>query len=111
MYEIQLQLTAGKVLAIDNWRVLHGRRAFTGHRRMLGAYLSREDYESRRIMADLQYKQSLQKSENQQTQPLQQNQHTKSTTSIPLNMFGSSSVSQENNTPASCKIHSNSLTD
>jgi len=32
---LELMLTC---LVFDNWRVLHGRSAFTGHRRMCGAY-------------------------------------------------------------------------
>lgn len=38
----------GEMMAIDNWRVLHGRRAFTGARRAFGAYLNQEDVQSRR---------------------------------------------------------------
>jgi trimethyllysine dioxygenase len=32
------QLTPGRVLIFDNWRVMHGRSAFTGKRRICGAY-------------------------------------------------------------------------
>ena len=32
------QLTPGRVLIFDNWRVLHGRSAFTGKRRICGGY-------------------------------------------------------------------------
>ena len=32
---------------IDNWRVMHGRSAFTGERRMSGAYVSADDWKSR----------------------------------------------------------------
>jgi trimethyllysine dioxygenase len=32
------QLTPGRVLLFDNWRVMHGRSAFTGKRRICGAY-------------------------------------------------------------------------
>jgi trimethyllysine dioxygenase len=38
----------GDALVFDNWRVLHGRTAFTGARRLCGAYVNREDVESRR---------------------------------------------------------------
>ena len=38
----------GTAMLFDNWRVLHGRAAYTGHRHLCGAYLNREDYESRR---------------------------------------------------------------
>lgn len=33
---------------IDNWRVMHGRAAFTGQRRMCGAYVGTDDWRSRR---------------------------------------------------------------
>lgn len=38
----------GTAMLFDNWRVLHGRAAYTGHRHLCGAYVNREDYESRR---------------------------------------------------------------
>ena len=38
-------LRAGQALVIDNWRILHGREAFSGSRRMRGAYVNREDFE------------------------------------------------------------------
>lgn len=40
-------LRPGEALLFDNWRVLHGRAAYTGVRRMCGGYLNREDVESR----------------------------------------------------------------
>ena len=40
-------LRPGEALLFDNWRVLHGRHAFTGRRTMCGAYLNHEDFESR----------------------------------------------------------------
>lgn len=42
------RLRPGEAMIFDNWRVLHGRRSFTGARRMCGAYVNREDIESRR---------------------------------------------------------------
>jgi len=39
-------LRPGQMLIFDNWRILHGRAAFRGHRKMAGCYLNREDYES-----------------------------------------------------------------
>lgn len=36
-------LQTGEALVFDNWRVLHGRSAFSGQRRMAGAYVNRED--------------------------------------------------------------------
>ena len=40
-------LQPGEAMLFDNWRVLHGRAAYTGLRRMCGGYLNREDLESR----------------------------------------------------------------
>ncbi len=40
-------LRPGQALLFDNWRVLHGRSAYSGVRRMCGGYLNREDVESR----------------------------------------------------------------
>lgn len=37
----------GEAMLFDNWRVLHGRAAYTGRRHLCGAYVNREDYESR----------------------------------------------------------------
>jgi len=45
--QIVFRLQPGKVLISDNWRVLHGRTAFTGHRRLVGCYLNHEDAQSR----------------------------------------------------------------
>lgn len=42
------RLEPGELMAIDNWRALHGRRSFAGTRRALGAYLNQEDVQSRR---------------------------------------------------------------
>ena len=39
-------LAPGDMLVFDNWRVLHGRGAFSGRRKMAGAYINREDFES-----------------------------------------------------------------
>lgn len=41
------QLTPGRPLVFDNWRVMHARSAFTGKRRMAGGYVNRDDYVSR----------------------------------------------------------------
>jgi trimethyllysine dioxygenase len=44
-------LRPGEALLFDNWRVLHGRTAYTGSRRLCGAYLNHEDFESRLRLA------------------------------------------------------------
>ncbi|KAH8888728.1 Trimethyllysine dioxygenase [Thozetella sp. PMI_491] len=45
--ECWIQLEPGKPLIFDNWRVLHGRSAFTGIRRICGGYTNRDDFISR----------------------------------------------------------------
>ncbi|KAL2760874.1 hypothetical protein ACRALDRAFT_1045986 [Sodiomyces alcalophilus JCM 7366] len=45
--EYWMQLKPGQVLIFDNWRVMHGRSAFEGRRRMCGAYINRDDFISR----------------------------------------------------------------
>jgi trimethyllysine dioxygenase len=40
-------LAPGEAMLFDNWRVLHGRGAYTGSRRLCGGYVNREDLESR----------------------------------------------------------------
>ena len=37
----------GSAMLFDNWRVLHGRTSYTGHRHLCGGYVNREDFESR----------------------------------------------------------------
>jgi trimethyllysine dioxygenase len=46
-YEISMRLLPGTVLFFDNWRTLHGRHAFNGHRHMCGAYVNMEDFQSK----------------------------------------------------------------
>lgn len=45
--EYWVQLSPGTMVVIDNWRVMHGRSAFTGQRRMCGAYVGYDDWRSR----------------------------------------------------------------
>ncbi|KAG9314929.1 Trimethyllysine dioxygenase [Chiua virens] len=45
--EFWVQLTPGVVLSVDNHRVLHGRSAFDGKRRVCGAYIGVDEYRSR----------------------------------------------------------------
>jgi trimethyllysine dioxygenase len=40
-------LQPGEAMLFDNWRVLHGRCAYTGHRHLCGGYINREEFESR----------------------------------------------------------------
>jgi trimethyllysine dioxygenase len=46
-YQYWFQLEPGSVLIFDNWRLLHGRRAFEGRRRVCGAYINRDDFFSK----------------------------------------------------------------
>jgi len=46
-YEITLRLVPGTALLFDNWRTLHGRRAYRGQRWLCGAYLNKEDFDSK----------------------------------------------------------------
>jgi len=45
-FQWQHQLKPGEMLVFDNWRLLHGRGAFEGKRKMAGAYINREDFVS-----------------------------------------------------------------
>ncbi|KAG6910252.1 hypothetical protein DXG01_012063 [Tephrocybe rancida] len=45
--EFWLQLQPGTAVVFDNYRVLHGRSAFTGKRRMCGAYVGGDEYRSK----------------------------------------------------------------
>jgi trimethyllysine dioxygenase len=45
--EITMRLAPGTALLFDNWRLLHGRRAYRGYRRLCGAYLNKEDFDSK----------------------------------------------------------------
>ncbi|MEQ9359594.1 TauD/TfdA family dioxygenase [Coleofasciculus sp. F4-SAH-05] len=45
--QYRFRLTPGNVLLFDNWRLLHGRLAYVGERRMVNCYLNMEDFESR----------------------------------------------------------------
>jgi trimethyllysine dioxygenase len=45
--EITMRLSPGTALLFDNWRTLHGRRAYQGFRWLCGAYLNKEDFDSK----------------------------------------------------------------
>lgn len=45
--EITMRLEPGTALLFDNWRALHGRRVYQGFRRLCGAYLNKEDFDSK----------------------------------------------------------------
>lgn len=46
-FEIKVQLEPGRPLIFDNWRMLHGRKAFTGKRRVCGGYIGMDDFMAR----------------------------------------------------------------
>ncbi|TPX46766.1 trimethyllysine dioxygenase [Synchytrium endobioticum] len=52
--ELWMQLYPGRVVAMDNWRVMHGRSGFgPGIRRICGAYVGNDDWTSRmRVVLD-----------------------------------------------------------
>lgn len=43
----RLKLVPGTIVIFDNWRVCHGRHAYTGQRTMTGCYVQRTDYLSK----------------------------------------------------------------
>lgn len=46
-HQIWIQLKPGMTLIFDNWRMLHGRSAFNGVRRICGGYVNRDDFISK----------------------------------------------------------------
>lgn len=46
-HEYQFQLRPGTPVIFDNWRILHGRTSFSGHRRVAGCYIGRDEWTSR----------------------------------------------------------------
>jgi len=53
--EYWAQLSPGTAVVVDNHRVLHGRSAFTGKRRMCGAYIGIDDYHSKLTVLSERY--------------------------------------------------------
>ncbi|KAK9374651.1 uncharacterized protein V1513DRAFT_445559 [Lipomyces chichibuensis] len=51
--EYWFKLRPGRALIFDNWRVMHGRSTFDGERRLCGAYISMDDFESRMRLTNL----------------------------------------------------------
>ncbi|KAL4794190.1 P-loop containing nucleoside triphosphate hydrolase protein [Aspergillus venezuelensis] len=68
--EIWTQLEPGTALIFDNWRMLHGRSAFTGKRRMCGGYINNDDFLSRLRL--LKYGQDLDDLEREEKDKRQQ---------------------------------------
>ena len=46
-FELKTKLFPGRFVMFNNWRVLHGRSAFTGSRRLIGCYIGMDDFKSR----------------------------------------------------------------
>jgi trimethyllysine dioxygenase len=46
-YEYTFQLRPGTPVIFDNWRILHGRTAFSGNRHVAGCYLGHDEWTSR----------------------------------------------------------------
>ncbi|XP_015523409.1 trimethyllysine dioxygenase, mitochondrial isoform X2 [Neodiprion lecontei] len=51
--ETLVKLVPGEVVFIDNWRVLHGRTAYSGSRLLTGGYVARTDWRSRATVMGL----------------------------------------------------------
>ena len=52
-YRVTLHLEAGTILALDNWRVTHGREPYQGKRTLYGAYVLRDVFDGRqRLLED-----------------------------------------------------------
>lgn len=45
--QVEYALQPGMVVAMDNHRIFHGRKAFDGHRRLCGCYLNMDDVRAR----------------------------------------------------------------
>jgi trimethyllysine dioxygenase len=43
---VEFKLEPGTVMIFDNWRILHGRNAYSGKRTMTGCYVQRTEYQS-----------------------------------------------------------------
>ncbi|KAG8935363.1 hypothetical protein FRC02_008168 [Tulasnella sp. 418] len=50
--EYWVQLSPGTAVVVDNYRVLHGRSAFTGKRRMCGAYIGADEFRSKLLVLE-----------------------------------------------------------
>ena len=46
-FEIEVALKPGEPVLFDNWRVLHGRKAFEGKRRVCGGYHAMDDFRAK----------------------------------------------------------------
>lgn len=44
--QIMFKLKPGTICIFDNWRLLHGRQAYTGNRIMAGCYIQRTEFQS-----------------------------------------------------------------
>lgn len=42
--EWHFKMKPGTMCIFDNWRLLHGRTAYTGQRQMVGSYVARTEY-------------------------------------------------------------------
>lgn len=51
-FQWEVQLLPGKPIIFDNWRILHGRRAFEGQRRICGGYLGMDEFLARTRMVE-----------------------------------------------------------
>lgn len=53
-FQFEVQLQPGMPVIFDNWRILHGRRAFEGQRRVCGGYIGMDEFLARSRMVNAQ---------------------------------------------------------
>lgn len=51
-FQWDVQLEPGMPVVFDNWRILHGRRAFEGQRRICGGYIGMDEFLARGRMVN-----------------------------------------------------------
>lgn len=51
-FELEVKLEPGTPVIFDNWRTLHGRKAFEGKRRVCGGYLGMDDFLAKGRLVD-----------------------------------------------------------
>ena len=45
--QYSIPMRPGEMVIFDNWRLLHGRKAFKGNSHIVGSYINRENFESK----------------------------------------------------------------
>ncbi|KAJ9654942.1 hypothetical protein H2198_006124 [Neophaeococcomyces mojaviensis] len=74
-YRWEVQLQPGTPVIFDNWRIVHGRRAFEGQRRICGGYIGMDEFMARwRAAADVGEQVERPVSENEEEQAEKENE-------------------------------------